>query len=81
MNGEATAGVYNPSFDGIDGFGTIVGSAVISIQPQLSGFRWRLYNEIRDMRWETLVWLVGERFTLELSDLDNAVLKYRPVNY
>jgi len=55
----------------------VYGSGFITVEPHFTGFSWRLKNEIRDIRWEALVWLVGERFVLELSDLDDVIVDHQ----
>lgn len=52
------------------------GTYAVVIQPSFEGFSWRLSNEVREIRWSTLVWLVGERYSLELDDLNAAVDKW-----
>jgi len=55
----------------------LIASGYITVKPSVTEFSWRLRNEIRDNRWSALVWLIGERFSLELSDLDNAVFRFQ----
>lgn len=45
-------------------------------EPSVDDLSCRLRNEIREIRWSTLVWLVGERYSLELDDLNAAVDKW-----
>lgn len=52
-------------------------SGYITIEPQMTGFSWTLRNELRDIRWQGLIHLIGERYIEELTDLEDALCEYR----
>lgn len=49
----------------------------VSATVPCGAYRDELWQEQYEAKWSTLVWIVGERFALEISDMDNAVLAAR----